>query len=74
MFKNRDNFPLHGTTCPVQREVVPRSGKQMTYIVRVSFSFLFNYLVIRILSGVPYCMNYDFVLRYFIVDNVVSNY
>jgi hypothetical protein len=34
--KNRDNFPLHGTTCPVQREVVPRSGKQITFIVRVS--------------------------------------
>jgi hypothetical protein len=41
--KNRDNFPLHGTTCPVQREVVPQSGKQMTFIVRVScYFFLFQ--------------------------------
>jgi hypothetical protein len=36
--KNRDDFPLHGTTCPVQREVVPRSGKQLTHIVRVTVS------------------------------------
>lgn len=48
--------------------------RQLTILTELWLVMLFNYLVVRILSAIPDCMNNDFIISNLIVDNVILNY